>query len=199
MQESTGERQLTDVFTQATPEQLDRVMADAADLANFIFSVSGDGKERLKLADAIRLLLVIQEEEFASGRGVTSPQGLGRGHLAPDGGPPLWGEAPCLSTYDLQRVGRFDTTAHTLLMVENAAPLAVLARDGWGHQGYLVAYLAGMPKLAFFDFLPKLRGPGLAASLLWVDWDVGGLRILRNLLGRWPSHLPPLRVVPHPA
>ena len=121
------------------------------------------------------------------------------GHLAPDGGPPLWGEVPCLSTYDLHRVGRIDTTAHTLLMVENAAPLAVLARDGWGHQGYLVAYLAGMPKLAFFDFLSKLRGPGLAASLLWVDWDVGGLRILRNLLGRWPLHLPPLRVVPHPA
>lgn len=53
-------------------------MADAADLANFIFSVSSDGKERLKLADAIRLLLVVQEEEFATGRGVTSPQGLGR-------------------------------------------------------------------------------------------------------------------------
>ncbi|MEW6398539.1 MAG: hypothetical protein AB1503_05145 [Bacillota bacterium] len=74
----TGERVVVDVFTQATPEQLDRVMADAADLANFIFSVSGDGKEPLKLADAIRMLLIVQEEEFATGRGVSSPQGLGR-------------------------------------------------------------------------------------------------------------------------
>ncbi|MDI6895543.1 MAG: DUF2399 domain-containing protein [Bacillota bacterium] len=120
------------------------------------------------------------------------------GVLVPDGSDPLWGEVACLSTYDLKRIPHLHTPAHTLLMVENAAPLAAAARDGLGREGYLVAYLGGMPQSAFFQFLTKLKAPALQAALLWVDWDMGGLRILRYLRQHWPSHLPDLQVVPHP-
>lgn len=120
------------------------------------------------------------------------------GVLVPDGSHRLWGEVACLSTYDLRRVSHLYTPAHTLLMVENAAPLAAAARDSLGREGYLVAYLGGMPQSAFFQFLAKLKAPALQVALLWVDWDVGGLRILRHLRQHWPSHLPDIQVVPHP-
>jgi DNA-binding MarR family transcriptional regulator len=109
----------------------------------------------------------------------------------PDGPRLLPGRFPALSNLDILATPVFETPARWLLLVENRACLLALARRGGAMQDCLVLGTDGMPKQALLALLERL--PPLPI-LLWVDWDLGGVRIARFLRARRLG----LPVVPHP-
>lgn len=110
----------------------------------------------------------------------------------PGGSCQLPGRFPALSNLDILATPHFETTAHWILLVENRACLLALTRRGFSEaEDCLILGTDGMPKQALLALLERL--PHLP-KLLWVDWDLGGVRIARYLRPR----LPDLPVVPHP-
>ncbi|NPV70503.1 MAG: hypothetical protein HPY55_07665 [Firmicutes bacterium] len=65
-----------DFLSGKQPEALVRAARDMADLASFAHSVSDNGQNPGKLIDAVKMLILIQEEEYATGAGVGGHLGL---------------------------------------------------------------------------------------------------------------------------
>ncbi|MCR4397342.1 MAG: hypothetical protein NUV93_00035 [Firmicutes bacterium] len=65
-----------DFLSGEQPEALVRAARDVADLAAFAHSVSDNGQNPGKLIDAVKMLILIQEEEYATGAGVGGHIGL---------------------------------------------------------------------------------------------------------------------------
>jgi hypothetical protein len=114
------------------------------------------------------------------------------GSVCPGGGSPLPGRFPALSNIDIALTKQITTPATWLLLVENRAVLLALGRQVYpARHNCLVCCTDGMVKHALVELMVKL---GSRPTVLWVDWDVGGLRIAAAFR-RW---LPDVVIVPHP-
>ncbi|MEW6523875.1 MAG: DUF2399 domain-containing protein [Bacillota bacterium] len=115
------------------------------------------------------------------------------GLVRPAGGPYLWGAAPALSTRDLLATRALETPARVLVLVENRSALDYLAARP--HPQVLAIGTDGMPRSGLYLLLSKLAGLAEKQLVIWVDWDLGGLRIAARLLAFTPA---PAQLVPHP-
>lgn len=68
--------QVIDFLSGKYPEAIVRAARDMADLASFAHSVSDNGQNPGKLIDAVKMLILIQDEEYATGSGVGGHLGL---------------------------------------------------------------------------------------------------------------------------
>ncbi|GIK37940.1 MAG: hypothetical protein BroJett011_17730 [Chloroflexota bacterium] len=107
-------------------------------------------------------------------------------------GSPLPGRFPALSNIDIALTKQVATPATWLLLVENRAVLLALGRQDYpARHNCLVCCTDGMVKHALIELVVKLSP---RPSVLWVDWDIGGLRIASAFRRR----LPDVVIVPHP-
>ncbi|MCL4299768.1 MAG: DUF2399 domain-containing protein [Anaerolineae bacterium] len=109
---------------------------------------------------------------------------LGNGQFLPS-------RFPAISNIDIAAADRLATPADWLLLVENRAVLLALERYNYPtSHNCLICCTDGMVKHALVELVKKLARP----SVLWVDWDIGGLRIAAALRRR----LPDVPIVTHP-
>lgn len=107
-------------------------------------------------------------------------------------GSPLPGRFPALSNIDIAITEQVATPATWLLLVENRAVLLALGRQDYpARHNCLVCCTDGMVKHALIELVVKLSP---RPSVLWVDWDIGGLQIASTFRRR----LPDVVIVPHP-
>lgn len=97
--------QKTDFLTGDSPEALILAARDLSDLGSFAYAVSDDGRNPEKLIDAVKMLLLIQEEEYATGGGVGGHIGLDNRFKE------RWGAAPKADP------SGFLTTCHRLSLI----------------------------------------------------------------------------------
>jgi hypothetical protein len=105
---------------------------------------------------------------------------------------PLPGRFPALSNIDMALTEQITTPATWLLLVENRAVLLALGRQDYpARHNCLICCTDGMVKHALIELMVKLSP---RPTVLWVDWDMGGLRIASAFRRR----LPDVVIVPHP-
>ncbi len=97
--------QKTDFLTGDSPNALILAARDLSDLASLAYAVSDDGRNPEKLIDAVKMLLLIQEEEYATGGGVGGHIGLQNRFKE------RWGAAPKADP------SGFLTTCHRLSLI----------------------------------------------------------------------------------
>lgn len=103
--DSNGQRQRVDFLLADDRKAVDQAARDLADLASFAYASSDDGRNPRKMIDAVKMLVILQEEELNAGGGVSGHIGLENRFVE------RWGVAP-----ECDPLG-FLNTAHRLSLI----------------------------------------------------------------------------------